>query len=485
MWFDEAASWHLANMPVSKIIELAKIDNTPPLYHILLHFWLKTGVASDFMVRFPAMIFGLLAVFMTFKLGKLLFDRRIALMTALLGALSFHLLHYSQENRMYSLQLLLALVHIYYFIKGMRQGKPLHWAGWLFSGILMYYNHLFAVFLFMAEWVYYFLSLRQYSHRLKVWLGINLLLLIACLPWAPVILRQMGEIQEKYWVQPVSPAQLVKMAVQLSGGTDFSGKHLLALILNLPFWIPAVIGGVKLVKSDIKDKLLPITLFLCPLIIVLIISLSGKSLFFFRYFVFLIPLYQFVIVYGFFEGFKGLLRSVSIAGFFFVIALFVFAYYYDTNFSEPQRLRTREVVEHIRKEAGENDIILHIAIHDYGLETFFVSTRYNRGRFKEFLWRRMPPPFYFGRQFLPEGSMISDIGRIVNAPRIWVLSQAEKRLELIPGQLPTLPPEKNEVMRQKYGLTLEKLWKGLIENGYSLKSSGRFERIVLYELVKS
>ena len=485
MWFDEAASWRLASFSISRIVELARIDNTPPLYHIILHFWLKTGASSDFAVKIPALIFGWAAVYMTFKLGGLLFDRQTALFAALVGALSFPLVHYSQENRMYSLQVLLALIHIFYFVKGLREGGLRHWIVWLISGILMYYNHLFAVFLFIAEWVYFLASLKAYRGRWKSWTAANALLAAACAPWIPVILRQMGAIQERYWVQPVSFPQLFKTAVNLTGGTDFNGRHLLALALNLPFWTASAAGIYKLMSGSLKDRLLPPILFLTPFAVVLAISLRGSSLFFFRYFIFLVPLLHLIMVYGLLYGFGGLKRVLMAGLILASLIIFLIAYYTVSDYSEPQRLNTRQAVHHIQESAGAEDVILHIAIHNYGLETFFVSTRYNRGAYREYIWRSLPLPFYFGRQTLPEGSKIDRVDVIADAPRIWVVSQgSDSLISSLDKQLPRFL-EKRELFLRKYKLTLDELWEGLGERGYSLESTVRFDEIILYEFIKS
>ena len=72
---------------------------------------------SEFSVRFPALIFGVLSIFMIYKLGKALFNPEIGLISALILAVSPFQIHYSQEARPYSLLMLLSLISTYYFVK--------------------------------------------------------------------------------------------------------------------------------------------------------------------------------------------------------------------------------------------------------------------------------------------------------------------------------------------------------------------------------
>ena len=299
MWFDEAYSWHLAKESVSRIIELARIDNTPPVYHIFLHYWLKAGAVSDFMIRLPAAIFGILSVLFTFKLGKLVFDRRTALTAALLSAASFQLVHYSQENRMYSLQLLLGLISTYYFVLGLRTEERKHWLLWAGATVLSFYTQLFTVFLVFAQWVYFILTINANRKNIINWAAVNALVFIVCLPWLTVVFSQMGAIQDDYWVLPATLQEAVKAGFRLMGGTDIGDRYLLTALLNIPFILASIYGLVSLYR-DRKggDRLLFPLLFFLPIAVVYAISVGGQSLFYYRYFVFLIPYLLLIIAFG-------------------------------------------------------------------------------------------------------------------------------------------------------------------------------------------
>jgi hypothetical protein len=483
MWFDEAASWHLAHLPVAKIVELAKIDNTPPLYHILLHYWLQLIPDSDFLVKIPALIFGLIAVYATYCLGKELFSFEVALLSALITALSFNQVHYSQENRMYSLQVLLTLGSTICFLRMLKEYKYGYWIGWIICNILLFYNHLFGLFLFIAQWLYFILNLGSLKDKLSKWLFANLLLAFACAWWIPVIIRQMGAIQSDYWVVPLSWKQLIATAVFLTSGSDLADQYWLAGILNIPFTISAIAGTITLVLAKDKTKLLLPVVFFAPLFIVIIISLLGKSLFFGRYFLFLVPFLHLIIAYGILKSPLAKIRQIIIVAIITFSAVLLVGYYSFSDFSEPQKRPTKQMCERLKTFASPDDVIIHYGEDNQGLEPYFVALRYNQGRFREFLWRKEPLPFYFGQQIFREENRLTDLSRINGEERVWVVYlhyRSRFNYQGLPLSLPAkLPPDSGQLYANA-----NELWSQLSASGFHPVHREWFRNILLVEFTK-
>jgi mannosyltransferase len=113
IWTDEAGSvWMATKQSWSAIWHwVAVLENKPPLYYWLLHSWLAAG-DSEAVLRLMSALFGTLAVPIIYAIGRIVGNRDVAIIAAVLMSLSPINVHYSQETRMYSLLTLAAAVSI-------------------------------------------------------------------------------------------------------------------------------------------------------------------------------------------------------------------------------------------------------------------------------------------------------------------------------------------------------------------------------------
>ena len=482
-WFDESASWHLAQLPVSKIVELAMIDNTPPVYHVFLHYWIGIGFESDFALRLPSVILGIFAVYMTYRLGKLLVDEKTGLLAALFGAISFQGVHYSQEARMYALQIFLAALSVYYFIRWLREGGNWRMTIWLLSSVIMFYNHLFAVFVFGGEWLFFLIGFKEYKSRSKHWLLWNLFLFICLTPWIPVVLQQMTAIKGDYWVTPAGPTQIVSVFVKLTVGTFLRKQYALATVLSLPFGGIAAYGLFRLFKENVREKwLLPILIFL-PLIIVYIYSLRGSSLFYYRYFVYMIPFVDILLAIGILKIGKMKIRF-GVFGLLVLINLFFLKnYYYDAAVSEPLRLPVKNILEELDKHADPGETIIHQGVITDGAGVYFTSLRYNQGIYDEYLWRDLELPFYYGMQLSESVRKVKNLSSFTDENRIWIISLKFGNDLNEDGLF--IKTIKRYDPNNRSAVESEDLWSELKEGGFTVKSKYDLEGISLFEFVKT
>ncbi len=117
LWNDEIGSIKISKLELFQIAGRYDVETNPRIYYIILHYWINLFGDSEFSVRFPSAIFGLFAILMMYKVGTLIFDREVGVLSSLILALSTFHITYSQEARMYSLMVLLTLLSIYFFIK--------------------------------------------------------------------------------------------------------------------------------------------------------------------------------------------------------------------------------------------------------------------------------------------------------------------------------------------------------------------------------
>jgi uncharacterized membrane protein len=112
IWFDEAVSVMASKLGFLEQIRwsLASSDNNPPLYYAFLRVWVLLFGDSEFAVRLPSAIFGSFSILLIYIVGALLFNKKTALLSALVLAVSVFHINFSQEGRVYALLAFLALL---------------------------------------------------------------------------------------------------------------------------------------------------------------------------------------------------------------------------------------------------------------------------------------------------------------------------------------------------------------------------------------
>jgi tetratricopeptide (TPR) repeat protein len=135
---------------------IPKLESWTPLQAL----WIKFGAQglgmgySEFSVYFLSVIVSLVAVFMIYKLGKLLFGDRVGLLSAFMLAFSAYDIYWSRSARYYALMVLLssvAFLCLYWALVSNRKGA---WLLYALFRILSLYDHLTALWVFVGEGIF-------------------------------------------------------------------------------------------------------------------------------------------------------------------------------------------------------------------------------------------------------------------------------------------------------------------------------------------
>lgn len=143
MWTDEIMGGKVAAKSIIDIV--TSPDSTPDLYYIITHLFLYFG-NSDFILRLPAAIFGVLTIFAIYKAGRLFFNQRTGIIAALVVAVSIYPIMYSQEGRAYSALAFFTVASFYWFWRASESGKRSHWFWYVIATVLNMYTHASAIF---------------------------------------------------------------------------------------------------------------------------------------------------------------------------------------------------------------------------------------------------------------------------------------------------------------------------------------------------
>ncbi|MBK8618091.1 MAG: glycosyltransferase family 39 protein [Anaerolineales bacterium] len=118
MWLDETFSVWLAGHSVGDMLQwTVKIDPHPPLYYLLLHYWMAYNGDSPFYVRLFSVLFGAGTIPIIYLIGKRISGDVVGLAAAVLLALSPFHIYYAQEARMYTFLTFNAAVAIYALVR--------------------------------------------------------------------------------------------------------------------------------------------------------------------------------------------------------------------------------------------------------------------------------------------------------------------------------------------------------------------------------
>ncbi|HEX6026691.1 MAG TPA: glycosyltransferase family 39 protein [Solirubrobacter sp.] len=210
-WIDEGLSVGIADRPLADIPPALRADGSPPLYYMLLHFWLDIAGRSEAAVRGLSLLFGLMAIPAAWWAGKVIWDSmRAAWFAAILMAFNPFLSQYSQEARMYSLVALLAIPATACFLRAYARDTPNRrpWiAGFAVSVAVALYTHNWPIFFTVSAaiaWAVLFKlapALRRRELLRDGLLGFGGAFILY-LPWIPTTLYQAAHTGAPWSDQP-------------------------------------------------------------------------------------------------------------------------------------------------------------------------------------------------------------------------------------------------------------------------------------------
>ena len=224
LWVDEAISVDLAGRSFGAMLrQIGRADVHPPLHAVLL--WLTARVAgtSELSMRLPSMLAGAGLVPVLWLAGRSLYDRRTALVAAALGAVSPLLVWYSQEARMYSLFMLLAVVALWAQVKAVREGGTGAWAWYAVASAALLWTQYFSVLVVAVQQVGFAAAVlrarredRANAARIaRGWVLSMLAIAVAVAPLFPIFSDQVASYGSRRAASPPSAA-----GAAAAGGVD-------------------------------------------------------------------------------------------------------------------------------------------------------------------------------------------------------------------------------------------------------------------------
>ena len=237
-WMDEAISTGIASHPLGQIPGVLRQDGSPPLYYLLLHFWIQAFGASESATHALSLMFGLLTIPIGMWGGWTLFGRRAGVMAGILFASSAFLTLYAQETRMYELMGLLGLVATVAFMKAFVDRRRGYLVLFAVAEALMLYTHGWGIFFGVGAALALIPIWRSSDDRRGVVRDAVLAFAGAAIlfaPWIPNFLYQATHTGAP-WAPPPRLGAPILISRDLLGGDRITIPLLIAVVIGLgPF----------------------------------------------------------------------------------------------------------------------------------------------------------------------------------------------------------------------------------------------------------
>lgn len=208
MWYDEIYSYIYAGGQqygpisagdvISRVAEQLQHEKNPPGYYLALHFWLTAAGSSALAGRMFALLFGVLSVALTYRLGRdfaasvrIASPELVGLGAAVAVGASAYYVYYLHELRVYTIIVACSAFEIWAYLRLIQAGKRRSWAlriGFVLVAAASFYLHYQLFFVMGIVGLYHLLFVRKN----RQWWEVSLLLVavgVLYLPWVAAVIH--------------------------------------------------------------------------------------------------------------------------------------------------------------------------------------------------------------------------------------------------------------------------------------------------------
>lgn len=188
MWLDEAYTIKIASLSLPEIIDVLRTDNGAPLFYFILHGWMKLFGNGELACNLLTILISSIGLIATACLLKEVFNDRRILWTGIgLMALCPASIHHATNIRFYALIVLISALSWLFFVRALRNSRPLDWALFTICSIAGFYEHTLYMFTPFSQFMVLVLFYRN-----RFWRGFIAFAVIGagCLPWLPILVVQ-------------------------------------------------------------------------------------------------------------------------------------------------------------------------------------------------------------------------------------------------------------------------------------------------------
>ena len=163
---DESFSLYMALQSVPDLVRMLCQGDNPPLWELLLHFWVKVFGISEVSIRTLSLIFSVLTVIPIYLLGEKYLHRFAGMAAAVFYSCSTFSIFMAHECRVYSLIGCCTACSVLLFISAIREPKPFKFILLTLANLMLMYGHYLSVWVIVMEFL---IALTIKPIRKKIW----------------------------------------------------------------------------------------------------------------------------------------------------------------------------------------------------------------------------------------------------------------------------------------------------------------------------
>lgn len=253
LWYDEIVTvdTHL-RLPWGEMLRDYSM-NHHYLHNLLAKASMQVFGDAPWATRLPALAFGIGTIWATWVLARDVADRRIAHVTALLMALSYHEIWFSQNARGYTGLAFFSTLSLIFFLRGMAASRLSLWVGFGLTMAAAIFTHLTGAFFYVAigiVWAVILIVRRQGGALLVqplIGAGLGLLLSgLAYLPLVPSMTKTVAGVADTSAVDEMQEYQSPLWAAAEAIRTGLGEAGALNLVVGLAVLGLSVLGAMAL-----------------------------------------------------------------------------------------------------------------------------------------------------------------------------------------------------------------------------------------------
>jgi glycosyltransferase involved in cell wall biosynthesis len=207
---DEPFTIFNAQLNLLDIIKLpANNEPTPPLFMMILHFWIKIFGIGAYSVRIVPILFNAFTAVFLYLIGKKFFNSWSGLIASGLFIFSTYHFYFGGDTRTYAMLSFATAAALYYFLSIAREPeKKIYAIGLVISNLMLIYGHYFGWFVVFMEFVsaFFFLKNREFLKKTAISILATAVLYI---PMMPVLYKQFFISKGGTWLAPPTKSQYI------------------------------------------------------------------------------------------------------------------------------------------------------------------------------------------------------------------------------------------------------------------------------------